>query len=226
MGWPTSATVCAAEGHRGGRQRGFTAKEVKQLARIFGVSPRATEDPMCELLRAPVGRIRLPDLPNSLITSELAAHRRRVKALASSGARPRELVCYGLGAGGRPAVTPADRGQGHVAPILVTPGSGAVPWTRTAGGRRCGQPSRYPGCSVRREGRCYEAIPQPGRRSGRRGGHRAPHVPWVVVVSVLTPAEVLVAARRLAEQDPIWLPSRALCTRMPQLWSRTYLTAA
>jgi len=40
MGWPTSATVCAAEGHRGGRQRGFTAEEVKRLACIFGVSPR------------------------------------------------------------------------------------------------------------------------------------------------------------------------------------------
>jgi hypothetical protein len=39
MGWPTTATVCAAEGHRGGRQRGFTAAEVTRLAGIFGVSP-------------------------------------------------------------------------------------------------------------------------------------------------------------------------------------------
>jgi hypothetical protein len=39
MGWPTTATVCAAEGHRGGRQRGFTATEVTRLAGIFGVSP-------------------------------------------------------------------------------------------------------------------------------------------------------------------------------------------
>ena len=38
MGWPTTATVCAAEGHRDGRQRGFTAKEVQRLAVIFGVS--------------------------------------------------------------------------------------------------------------------------------------------------------------------------------------------
>ena len=38
MGWPTTATVCAAEGHRNGRQRGFTAKEIKRLAVIFGVS--------------------------------------------------------------------------------------------------------------------------------------------------------------------------------------------
>ncbi len=38
MGWPTAATVCAAEGHRGGRQRGFTAEEVERLAGIFGVS--------------------------------------------------------------------------------------------------------------------------------------------------------------------------------------------
>jgi Helix-turn-helix domain len=38
MGWPTTATVCAAEGHRDGRQRGFTGEEVKRLAGIFGVS--------------------------------------------------------------------------------------------------------------------------------------------------------------------------------------------
>jgi hypothetical protein len=38
MGWPTTATVCAAEGHRDGRQRGFTAGEVRQLADIFGIS--------------------------------------------------------------------------------------------------------------------------------------------------------------------------------------------
>ena len=38
MGWPTTATVCAAEGHRDGRQRGFTAGEVQQLAGIFGIS--------------------------------------------------------------------------------------------------------------------------------------------------------------------------------------------
>ena len=37
MGWPNASTVCAAEGHRGGRQRGFTAREVRQLAAIFGV---------------------------------------------------------------------------------------------------------------------------------------------------------------------------------------------
>jgi hypothetical protein len=40
MGWPTAATVCAAEGHRGSRQRGFTGAEVKRLAAIFGVSSR------------------------------------------------------------------------------------------------------------------------------------------------------------------------------------------
>ena len=38
MGWPTTATVCGAEGHRHGRQRGFTAVEVARLAGIFGVS--------------------------------------------------------------------------------------------------------------------------------------------------------------------------------------------
>ena len=39
MGWPTAATVCAAEGHRSDRQRGFTTGEIEQLAAIFGVSP-------------------------------------------------------------------------------------------------------------------------------------------------------------------------------------------
>jgi hypothetical protein len=40
MGWPTAATVCAAEGHRSSRQRGFTGAEIKRLAGIFGVSPQ------------------------------------------------------------------------------------------------------------------------------------------------------------------------------------------
>jgi len=39
MGWPTTATVCAAEGHRSDRQRGFTTREVRQLAAIFGITP-------------------------------------------------------------------------------------------------------------------------------------------------------------------------------------------
>ena len=38
MGWPNASTVCAAEGRRNGRQRGFTAGKVRQLAAIFGVS--------------------------------------------------------------------------------------------------------------------------------------------------------------------------------------------
>ena len=37
MGWPSPATVCAAEGRRGGRQRGFTSVEVRRLSAIFGV---------------------------------------------------------------------------------------------------------------------------------------------------------------------------------------------
>jgi transcriptional regulator with XRE-family HTH domain len=40
MGWQSASTVCAAEGRRGGRQRGFTAREIKRLAAIFGISPR------------------------------------------------------------------------------------------------------------------------------------------------------------------------------------------
>jgi transcriptional regulator with XRE-family HTH domain len=39
MGWPTTATVCAAEGHRSDRQRGFTIRELTRLAAIFGVAP-------------------------------------------------------------------------------------------------------------------------------------------------------------------------------------------
>jgi hypothetical protein len=39
MGWPNASTVCAAEGHRNGRQRGFTAEEIGELATVFGVGP-------------------------------------------------------------------------------------------------------------------------------------------------------------------------------------------
>jgi anti-sigma regulatory factor (Ser/Thr protein kinase) len=39
MGWPNASTVCAAEGHRDNRQRGFKVGEVEKLAAIFGVSP-------------------------------------------------------------------------------------------------------------------------------------------------------------------------------------------
>ncbi len=37
MGWPGNSTVCAAEGRRGSRQRGFTAGEAGRLAGIVGV---------------------------------------------------------------------------------------------------------------------------------------------------------------------------------------------
>jgi transcriptional regulator with XRE-family HTH domain len=39
MGWQSRSTVCAAEGRRDGRQRGFTTAEVELLAAIFAVSP-------------------------------------------------------------------------------------------------------------------------------------------------------------------------------------------
>jgi hypothetical protein len=39
MGWPSTSTVCAAEGHRGDRQRGSTIGEIRQLAAIFDVCP-------------------------------------------------------------------------------------------------------------------------------------------------------------------------------------------
>src|SRR6266568_9456160 len=40
MGWPNASTVCAAEGHRGGRQRRFAIWEIQKLAAIFGVPAR------------------------------------------------------------------------------------------------------------------------------------------------------------------------------------------
>ncbi len=40
MGWPANSTVCAAEGCRNGRQRGFTIDEVQRLAAIFNVPER------------------------------------------------------------------------------------------------------------------------------------------------------------------------------------------
>jgi transcriptional regulator with XRE-family HTH domain len=40
MGWHSASTVCAAEGRRDGRQRGFTAREIERLAAVFGVSAR------------------------------------------------------------------------------------------------------------------------------------------------------------------------------------------
>ena len=38
MDWRARSTVCAAEGRRSDRQRGFTAKEVSRLSEIFNVS--------------------------------------------------------------------------------------------------------------------------------------------------------------------------------------------
>jgi transcriptional regulator with XRE-family HTH domain len=40
MSWQNASTVCAAEGRRDGRQRGFTVREIERLAAIFGTSPR------------------------------------------------------------------------------------------------------------------------------------------------------------------------------------------
>ena len=62
MGWPSNSTVCAAEGRRDGRQRGFTTQEVERLAAIFGVSPSQLTTRVRELRRAPAGRVRLPDM--------------------------------------------------------------------------------------------------------------------------------------------------------------------
>ena len=40
MGWHSPSTVCASEGRRGGRQRGFTAREIERLAAIFDICPQ------------------------------------------------------------------------------------------------------------------------------------------------------------------------------------------
>jgi hypothetical protein len=61
MGWLSNSTVCAAEGRRKGRQRGFTADEVERLAAIFGLSHRSSRRG-AQLRRAPAGRVRLSDL--------------------------------------------------------------------------------------------------------------------------------------------------------------------
>jgi transcriptional regulator with XRE-family HTH domain len=37
MGWWSNSTVCAAEGRRSGRQRGYTPDEVQRLADIFAL---------------------------------------------------------------------------------------------------------------------------------------------------------------------------------------------
>ena len=60
MGWYSASTVCAAEGRRSGRQRGFTAREIERLAAIFGVSARAAHDAVRELRRPAAGRVCLP----------------------------------------------------------------------------------------------------------------------------------------------------------------------
>jgi hypothetical protein len=41
MGWPTNATVCAAEGHRAGRQRDLTANEQSHVAELKPAMPVA-----------------------------------------------------------------------------------------------------------------------------------------------------------------------------------------
>jgi transcriptional regulator with XRE-family HTH domain len=44
MGWSATSTVCAAEGRRSNRQRGFTTGELTRLAAIFGISPGSSRD--------------------------------------------------------------------------------------------------------------------------------------------------------------------------------------
>jgi transcriptional regulator with XRE-family HTH domain len=44
MDWDAS-TVCAAEGHRNGRQRGFTTADITRLAAVFGIPPAQLTTP-------------------------------------------------------------------------------------------------------------------------------------------------------------------------------------
>ena len=62
MGWPSNSTVCAAEGRRNGRQRGFTTHEVERLAAIFGLSPAQLTMECANCGGHPADRVRLPDL--------------------------------------------------------------------------------------------------------------------------------------------------------------------
>ena len=105
MGWPTTATVCAAEGHRGGRQRGFTTPEVTRLAGIFGVSPEQLTTLCAHCGGRPASRVRLPDLRSLPLTARArpagqAARLARIGCWPSCpGARRRSPAC---GPGGGP----------------------------------------------------------------------------------------------------------------------------
>ena len=74
MGWPSNSTVCAAEGRRNGRQRGFTTHEVERLAAIFGLSPAQLTMECANCGGHPADRVRLPDLrsPAPDMTPEFA----------------------------------------------------------------------------------------------------------------------------------------------------------
>src|SRR6185437_13705916 len=62
MGWHSNSTVCAAEGRRNGRQRGFTMQEVERLAAIFGLSPAQLTMECANCGGHPPGGFALPDL--------------------------------------------------------------------------------------------------------------------------------------------------------------------
>jgi hypothetical protein len=65
-------------------------------------------------------------------------------------------------------------------------------------------------CAGPADGATGWGYPPIGGRHGRRGGHRAPHVAHAVVVSVLTPAEILIPGGS-PEHDRTWLSSLASC---------------
>lgn len=62
MGWHSASTVCVAEGHRGDRQRGFTAKGNRAASRHLRCLPATAHDKVRELRRPPACRVRLPGM--------------------------------------------------------------------------------------------------------------------------------------------------------------------
>jgi hypothetical protein len=60
MGWPTASTVCAAEGHRNGRQRGFTTGGSPATGRHLRHHTPAAHSTVRELQRPPTERVLMP----------------------------------------------------------------------------------------------------------------------------------------------------------------------
>ena len=62
MGWHTNSTVCAAEGHRDGRQRGVHHRRDRATGRHLRHPGMAAHDTVRELRGTPASRVLLPHL--------------------------------------------------------------------------------------------------------------------------------------------------------------------